>query len=367
MIRSIPFVSALALLAGMGTAHADITIGLGGPTSGSVAALGEQVIIGAQQAIKDINAKGGVLGQQLVLKIGDDACDPRQAVAVANRFVTEKVVAVEGHVCSGSTMPAAEIYNEEGMVMISPTATSPALTERGFKSVFRACGRDDQQGIVSGRYLAEKYKDKAIAVVDDKQSYGKGLADVVASTLEKAGVKVAYRGSITAGEKDFSALMINLKQRNVDVVYYGGYHPELGLMVRQARELGLQARFIAGDGLNNPEFWSITGAVGEGTLYTDSPSAASDPAARQLVETFKAAGRTDPTNFVFYSYAVIQTIAQAIEKAGSTDSKKITAALHDGTFNTVVGQLQFDKKGDVVKPAYVLYEWKDGKTRVVGQ
>lgn len=361
MTRSISLVSALALLAGMGTAHADIAIGLGTATSGSVAALGQQTVYGAQQAIKDINAKGGVLGQQLVLKVGDDACDPRQAVAVANRFATEKVVAVNGHLCSGSAIPASEVYNEEGIVMMTPTATNPTLTDRGYNGVFRACGRDDQQGVVSGQYLAAKFKGKAVAIVDDKQSYGKGLADVVARTLEQAGVAVAYRGSVTAGEKDFSSLITNLKQRNVEAIYYGGYHPELGLMVRQAREHGLQAQFVAGDGLNNPEFWAITGPAGQGTLYTDSPSAASNPAARQLVDAFKAAGLPDPGNFAFYSYAVIQTIAQGLEKAGAADPKKLAAALHGGTFDTVVGQIQFDKKGDVVKPAYVLYEWREGK------
>jgi len=361
MTRSIPLVSALALLAGIGTAHADIVIGLGTATTGAVAALGEQTVYGAQQAVKDINAKGGVLGQQLVLKVGDDACDPRQAVAVANRFVTDKVVAVNGHLCSGAAIPASEVYAEEGIVMVTPTATNPTLTERGYDTVFRACGRDDQQGIVSGQYLAERFKGKNVAILDDKQSYGKGLADVVAKTIEQAGGKIAYRGSVTAGEKDFTAIISNLKERNVEAVYYGGYHPELGLIVRQSRELGFPAQFIAGDGLNNPEFWSITGPAGQGTLYTDSPSAANAPEARQLVDAFKTAGLPEPGNFAFYSYATIQLIAQGLQKAGAADSKKLAAALHSGTFDTVVGQIQFDKKGDVVKPAYVLYEWRDGK------
>lgn len=368
MSRLIPIAGTLALLAGMGTAQADIAIGLGTATTGAVAALGQQTVYGAEQAIKDINDKGGVLGQKLVLKVGDDACDPRQAVAVANRFVADKIVAVVGHLCSGAAIPASEVYNEEGVVMVTPTATNPTLTDRGFTNVFRACGRDDQQGVVSGQYLAETYKGKPIAVVDDKQSYGKGLADVVAKTLEQAGVTIAYRGSVTAGEKDYTALVSNLKERNVAAVYYGGYHPELGLIVRQARDRGLDARFIAGDGLNNAEFWSITGPAGQGTLYTDSPSAADSPAARSLVDAFKKAGHSDPGNFAFYAYAAVQTIAQGLQKAGAADGKKLADALHAGTFDTVVGQLQFDKKGDVVKPAYVFYEWKDGKnTQLAGK
>jgi branched-chain amino acid transport system substrate-binding protein len=351
---------ALAILAAPGMAQADVVIGLGTATTGSVAALGEQTVVGATRAVEEINAKGGVLGQKLVLKVGDDACDPRQAVAVANRFVTEGVAAVVGHLCSGSTIPAAGVYQEEGIVMVTPTATSPALTERGFENVFRVCGRDDQQGVVSGRYLAENYKGKNVAVVDDKQSYGKGLADVVAATLGQAGVKVAYRGSVNAGERDFAALVSNLKERNIDAVFYGGYHPELGLIVRQARSLGFEGRFVAGDGLNNPEFWSITGPAGEGTLYTDSPSVADDPTARALVEEFRKAGLGAPGNFAFYAYAAVQVVAQGLEKSGKPDGSKLADALHAGAFETVVGPIRFDRKGDVVEPSYVLYEWKDG-------
>ncbi|WP_448207606.1 branched-chain amino acid ABC transporter substrate-binding protein [Azospirillum sp. sgz302134] len=361
MIRSIAFASTVALMAGAAPAYADIAIGLGTATTGSVAALGEQTVYGAQLAIKDINEKGGILGQKLVLKVGDDACDPRQAVAIANRFVTDKVIAVDGHLCSGSSIPASEVYHEEGIVMVTPTATSPTLTDRGFDNIFRVCGRDDQQGVVSGRYLAERYKGKNIAVIDDKQSYGKGLADVVAKTLEQAGGRVAYRTSVNAGEKDFSALVTNLKDRNIDAVFYGGYHPELGLLVRQSREMGLQAQYIAGDGLNNAEYWAITGPTGQGTLFTDSAAATSNPAARELVDKFKQAGLPEPGNFAFYSYAAVQVIAQGLQKAGAADVKKLTTALHGNTFDTVVGEIQFDKKGDVLKPQYVLYEWKDGK------
>lgn len=349
------------LAAAAGAAQADILIGMGTPTSGPVAALGQEAVRGAQQAVDDINAKGGVLGQKLVLKVGDDACDPRQAVAVANRFVTDKVAAVVGHLCSGSAIPAAEVYNEDGVVMVTPTATNPVLTERGFKTIFRACGRDDQQGVVAGRFLAEQYAGKAVAVVDDKLSYGKGLSDVVAKTIEQAGGKIAYRGSVTQGEKDFSALITKLKEVKTEAVFYGGYHPELGLLVRQARELGLNARFVSGDGLNNPEFWSITGASGEGTLYTDSPAAASHPAAQALVQSFTKGGDQAPGNFAFYSYGVVQLLAQGLEKAGAVNSDKLAKALRANAFDTVVGEIRFDAKGDTVNPAYVLYEWKDGK------
>ncbi|MGA1860424.1 branched-chain amino acid ABC transporter substrate-binding protein [Azospirillum sp. 11R-A] len=361
------FVSATALLAGFGTAQADIVIGLGTATTGPVAALGEQSVYGAKQAVADINAKGGVLGQKLVLKVGDDACDPRQAVAVANQFVREKVTAVVGHLCSGASIPAADVYQEEGVVMVTPTATNPLLTAKGHPNIFRVCGRDDQQGVVAGTYLAQTFKGKNVAVLDDKQAYGKGLADVVVETLEKAGGKVAYRGSVTAGEKDFSALITSLKDKSIDAVYYGGYHPELGLIVRQAQEQGMKPQFIAGDGLNNQEYWSITGPAGEGTLYTDSASAASDPKAQELIASFKKAGLPEPGNFAFYSYAAVQVIAEGLQKAGSTDSGKLAKTLHSGSYDTVVGPVEFDKKGDITKPNYVMYVWNNGQPKMVAQ
>ena len=361
------FVSATALLAGFGTAQADIVIGLGTATTGPVAALGEQSVYGAKQAVADINAKGGVLGQKLVLKVGDDACDPRQAVAVANQFVREKVTAVVGHLCSGASIPAADVYQEEGVVMVTPTATNPLLTAKGHPNIFRVCGRDDQQGVVAGTYLAQTFKGKNVAVLDDKQAYGKGLADVVVETLEKAGGKVAYRGSVTAGEKDFSALITSLKDKNIDAVYYGGYHPELGLIVRQAQEQGMKPQFIAGDGLNNQEYWSITGPAGEGTLYTDSASAASDPKAQELIASFKKAGLPEPGNFAFYSYAAVQVIAEGLQKAGSTDSGKLAKTLHSGSYDTVVGSVEFDKKGDITKPNYVMYVWSNGQPKMISQ
>ena len=191
------------------------------------------------------------------------------------------------------------------------------------------------------------------------------LADM--QTLEKAGGKVAYRGSVTAGEKDFSALITSLKDKNIDAVYYGGYHPELGLIVRQAQEQGLKPQFIAGDGLNNQEYWSITGPAGEGTLYTDSASAASDPKAQELIASFKKAGLPEPGNFAFYSYAAVQVIAEGLQKSGGTDSGKLAKALHANSFDTVVGPVEFDKKGDITKPNYVMYVWSNGQPKMIAQ
>ena len=190
MFKSVLAVAAVTAF-GIGSAQADIKIATNGPMTGQYAAFGEQMRRGAEMAVADINAKGGVLGQKLVLSIGDDACDPKQAVAVANKTASDKVVFVAGHFCSGSSIPASQVYQEEGIVQISPASTDPKLTEEGRANVFRVCGRDDQQGIVAGDLLADKFKGKKIAFLHDKTPYGKGLADETKMQLNKRGVTEA--------------------------------------------------------------------------------------------------------------------------------------------------------------------------------
>jgi branched-chain amino acid transport system substrate-binding protein len=355
--------SLTALVAGTARAE-DIQIGVAGPITGSNAAFGEQLTKGAQQAVADINAHGGVLGKQLSLNTGDDACDPKQAVAVAHQLVSKKVVFVDGDFCSSSSIPASAVYHEEGVLQITPASTNPAFTEEAAKNkwtnVYRTCGRDDAQGKVAGEYLAKNFKGKAVAIVDDKSTYGKGLADETRKAMNNAGLKEAVNEQITAGDKDFSALISKLKQANVAAIYFGGYQTEAGLMVRQAKEQGLTAVLIGGDALATPEFWSITGAAGEGSLMTFPPDPRNIPAAKEAVESFKKGGY-DPEGYTLYTYAAIQVFAQAAEKAKSVKLADLVKTLHSETFNTVVGPIKFDAKGDVLNPEYVFYVWKDGK------
>ncbi len=338
---------------------ADIAIAVAGPMTGQYASFGAQMKAGAEQAVADINAAGGVLGEKLVLEVGDDACDPKQAVAVANQFVNKGVVFVDGHFCSGSSIPASKVYEEEGIVMISPASTNPRLTEEGGDSVFRVCGRDDQQGAVAGKFLKEHFPDKKIAFVHDKTAYGKGLADATMAEYEKAGGKPAMYEAITAGEKDYTALVSKMKQNDIGVIYLGGYHTEGGLIVRQMREQGMDTVLVSGDALVTNEYWSITGPAGEGTLMTFSPDPRKNPVAAPLVERFRGMG-IEPEGYVLYSYGAVQAWAQAVATAGSTDTAKVDKALHTGEFDTVLGKFSFDAKGDVTAPGYVLYEWKNG-------
>lgn len=352
---------AAATLLGASAAQAEITIGFVSGLSGQIAALGQQSLAGAQAAVADINAKGGVLGEPLVLDVADDACEPKQAVAVANQMASKGVPVVIGHLCSGATIPASEVYAEEGIVMITASATNPTLTDRGFDNVFRAIGRDDQQGAVAAAYIADRHRDADIAIIHDKQAYGKGIAEEVQRRLREAGIQEAIFDSINPGERDFSALITRLKQAGIDVVYYGGYHPELGLMVRQAREQGLEAQFVSDEGIFTQEYAAIAGQAAEGTLITYPPNPKDTPAGQSLTEQARQAGTPEPDNFFFGYYAAVQVLAQAAEQAGSMEPDALIQALRDGTFDTVIGQLDFDEKGDLTEPKFVIYELRDGE------
>ncbi|MBK0399367.1 branched-chain amino acid ABC transporter substrate-binding protein [Limibaculum sp. M0105] len=349
----------LGLMVGQGVALADIQIATAGPMTGQYASFGAQMKAGAEQAVADINAAGGVNGEQLVLSIGDDACDPKQAVAVANQMVSKGVVFMAGHFCSGSSIPASQVYEEEGIIQISPASTNPKFTDEGGPNVFRVCGRDDQQGQVAGALLAEEFAGKRVAILHDKTAYGKGLADQTLASYEALGGKPAMYEAITAGEKDYTALVSKLKQENIDVVYLGGYHTEAGLIVRQMRDQGMSTQLISGDALVTNEYWSITGDAGQGTLMSFSPDPRKNPEAAEVVQKFKDQG-IEPEGYVLYTYAAIQAWAQAAAAAGATDMEAVAAALHSGEFDTVLGSLSFDDKGDVTLPGYVWYEWKDG-------
>jgi branched-chain amino acid transport system substrate-binding protein len=349
-----------AVLAFSGVANAQLKIGVAGPITGPNAAFGAQLKNGTEKAIEDINAAGGVLGQKLQLSVGDDVSDPKQGVSVANKFVGDGVKWVVGHFNSGVVMPASEVYAENGILMISPSATNPKITERGLWNTFRTCGRDDQQGEVAASYIAKNFKDKKIAVIHDKTTYGQGLADETRKGLTKAGIKdVLYEG-VNAGEKDFSALISKIKSVGADFVYWGGLHTEGGLIVRQMRDQGVKAVLISGDGITTDEFATIGGPGVEGTLMTFPPDPQKRPEAAAVLKKFEAK-KFKPEAYTLYSYAAVQVMAEGAKRANSVDPKKVAAALAGGApVKTVIGDLAFDKKGDITRPDYTMYTWKKG-------
>ena len=353
-------VALTSLLAFSGSAWADMLVGVAGPITGPNAAFGAQLQKGAEMAVADINAAGGVNGEQISLSIGDDVSDPKQGISVANKFVADGVKFVVGHFNSGVSIPASEVYAENGILEITPAATNPVFTERGLWNTFRVCGRDDQQGEVAGAYIAANFKDAKVAVIHDKTPYGQGLADETKKALNAAGVTEALYEGVNVGDKDFSALIAKMKEAGVTLIYWGGLHTEAGLIIRQSADQGLKAPLFSGDGIVSNELASIAGDAVAGTLNTFGPDPRNNPAAKDVVEKFRAAG-FEPEAYTLYSYAATQILAQAATAAGSNDPQEVAKAIKEkGPFKTVLGELSFNEKGDRTDADYVVYEWKKG-------
>jgi branched-chain amino acid transport system substrate-binding protein len=357
-------VALAAALAFSGAASAQIKMAVTGPITGPNAAFGAQLVNGTTQAVEDINKAGGILGQKITLEQGDDVSDPKQGVSVANKFVGDGVKFVIGPFNSGVTIPASDVYNENGILMITPSATNPNVTDRKLWDIFRTCGRDDQQGMLWAEYARDHLKGKKIAIVHDKTTYGKGLADAARENMHKFGIKEVLYDGVNTGEKDYSAIVSKIKESGAQYLMWGGLHTEGGLIIRQMRDQGMKTVMISGDGITDTEFAQIGGPGVEGTLMSFGPDPRNNPAAKEVVAEFKAKN-FDPEAYTLYSYAAVQIIKQAAEKAKSLDPKKVAAVMHSGVpFHTVIGDISYDKKGDRTTVDYVWYVWKkapDGK------
>src|ERR1700684_2455788 len=363
ILESIPLALSLLLA---GAAHAQLKLAVAGPVTGANAAFGAQLTQGVRQAVEDINKAGGILGQKVQVEIGDDVSDPKQGVSVANKFVGDGVKFVVGHFNSGGTMPASDVYAENGVLFITPSATNPKITDRKLWDAFRTCGRDDQQGMVWAELARDKLKGKKIAVIHDKTTYGKGLADAALDNMHKFGVKEVLYEGVNTGEKDYSAVVSKIKDSGADYLMWGGLHTEGGLILRQMRDQGMNTIMISGDGITDSEFAAIGGPGVEGTLMTFCPEPRNNPNAKEAVESFKAKG-FEPQGYTLYSYAAVQIMKQAAEKANSLDPKKVAEVMHSGmTFNTVIGDISYDKKGDRTTVDYVWYVWKKGADGKIG-
>jgi branched-chain amino acid transport system substrate-binding protein len=350
-------------------AQAQVKVGVGGPMTGGSAAFGAQLKQGVEQAVADINAAGGILGQKVVLSIGDDRADPKEGVSVANKFAADGVKFVIGHFNSGVTIPGSDVYMENGMVVITPAATNPKVTDRNMWNVFRVCGRDDQQGSAAGAIIVAQFKGKRVAVIHDKTTYGQGLAEETRKAMNAKGMKEVMFEGVNKDDKDFTALVSKIKGANADLIYWGGLHDTAGLIVRQMRDQGVKAPLMGGDGMADDEFAAIAGPGADGTLMTFSPDPRTNPKNNEIVELFRKKRGFEPQAYTLYSYAALQIIKQAAEQAKSLDPKKVADAMHSGkVFTTVLGDLAFDKKGDITgytvagkpKDRYVLYTWKKG-------
>ncbi|HLS42220.1 MAG TPA: branched-chain amino acid ABC transporter substrate-binding protein [Paenalcaligenes sp.] len=372
-IRFTPIASALSLSVGLlmaSAAHADtIKVAIAGPFTGAVTQYGDMVKQGVDTAIEQINASGGVLGKQLEAVTLDDGCEPKQAPVVANRVINDGINYVIGHVCSGATIAATDIYNNEGIVMISPSATAPAVTDgKGYETIFRTIGRDDQQGPAAADFIINQLKPKKVAILHDKQSYGQGIAASVRKELEAAGYEDILFEGINAGDTDYSAVITKLKASGADFVYYGGYHPEMGLLLRQGAEQGLDVTMMGPEGVGNPDINAIAGQSVEGMLLTLPADFSQDPDNAAIVKAFEDKGRDASGAFQLSAYAATQALVAGLEGVGEDDPLKVAEWLHTNEVKTPIGVLSWNEQGDLNEFKFDVFQWNtDGTKTVYGQ
>jgi branched-chain amino acid transport system substrate-binding protein len=347
MVRVGFFVTAVSAAALCATSvQADIRIATAGPMTGVYAWAGERYQRGAELAVANLNAKGGVLGQRVELIVGDDFCDAAQAEALARKFASDGVLFVAGHWCSHASIPASKVYEEADILMIAPGSASALLTDEGGPNVFRVCGRDDRQGEMVADYLAEHRAGHGIAILDDGTTWGVGVADGARHRLSERGVTVAVDQAIPPGEDEYSELVSRMQAAGVDVFFLGGYHREAGLIFRQAQARGDQLELIANSAMALEDFPMIAGPGLEGTLMAAMTYTGDRPQAKDVVARFHDQGY-EPLGYTLYAYAAVQVWAQAVEAAGSFDLDPVIEVMHSRQFDTVLGRIGFDAKGDV--------------------
>ncbi|MCY3825041.1 MAG: branched-chain amino acid ABC transporter substrate-binding protein [Nitrospinae bacterium] len=355
-----------AVFLGSAAHAATLKIGVAGPLTGDQAAFGEMLKNGATLAVEEWNARGGVKVGKKKMKVdilwGDDRHDPREGVSIAHKFVNSGAAGIVGHFNSSVSIPASTVYAEAGVVQITPASTNPKLTEQGFSTVFRVCGRDDQQGEVAANYIVDTLKLKRIAILHDKTTYGQGLADETKRFLEKRGVKPVFYSGVVQGDKDYTPVLTAAKQENPELVYFGGIHPEAILLVKQMRErLGMKAIFMSGDGIVTDEYYKIAGKSAEGTYITFTPDQTKLAAAQNVIKNHRKRFGKEVGAYTIYSYVATNMILNSIQATGSTRGAKLAAHLRSTAWNTSLGKLQFNKKGDVLESPYVLWQVKGSK------
>lgn len=340
-------------------AAAEIPIGFANPLTGPFALSGERNRIAVEMALHDINEQGGVLGQKVTLIVADDACGMERAVEAARALVEAEVTFVVGHLCSHSSLLAAGIYETADVLMITPSSTHPRVTEEGRQNVFRLNGRDDDQGRLAGDFLADRFAGQKIAILHDGSTYGEGLARQARQQLRARGRKEVIYDLYTPAAADYTDVLERLRQARIDVLYIGGYGPDAGLILRAARELGDDLQMLGGDGLGMDGFWSVAGESGERTIFSGRPDVRDRTDARAILERFRDRGLGFRTAGLG-AYAAVQVWAQAVERAGTLQLRPLASMLRRSRFDTVLGRVAFDRKGDLMGAAWQWKVWTDG-------
>jgi branched-chain amino acid transport system substrate-binding protein len=343
-----------------------VKIGHVAPLTGGIAHLGKDNENGARMAVDEINAAGGldVGGAKVKLELvaEDDKADPKEGTLAAQKLVDAGVVAVVGHLNSGTSIPASKIYSDANVTQISPSATNPKLTEQGFKTTFRVVANDNQQGAVLANFAATEMKAKTIAIIDDRTAYGQGLADVVERVAKEKGLKVVAREFTNDKATDFNAILTKVRAAKPDVVMYGGMDATAGPMAKQMKQLGIKAPMLAGDGVCSPEFIKLAGDAA-GVLTCSMAGEAVEKLAKgaDFVARYKAKFNQDVQVYSPYSYDAVYVIADAIKRAGKAERAAITAAMPATNYQGVTGTIAFDEKGDIKGGAISMFNVKDGK------
>jgi len=339
-----------------------IKLGIAGAHSGDLASYGLPTVKAAELVVKEINAKGGVLGKQVELLTEDDVCKPEVATNTGTRLVSKGVHAIIGHICSGATKAALGIYKDAKLIAVSPSATNPELTQSGqYPNFYRTIASDDAQARLEVDFTIGTLKAKKIAVLHDKGDYGKGLAEYAkkfAEDSKKASV-VLFEG-ITPGAVDYSAVVQKIKRSGAEAVIYGGYHPEASSIVSQMRKRGMKTHFISDDGVKDDTFIKVAGKYAEGVYATGPKDTTKNPLAIAAIEAHKKAYGSDPGAFFLNGYAATQAILNAIEKAGSTDYAAVGKALQSEFVETPLGKIKFDKRGDAIGVGFSMYQVRKG-------
>ncbi|HEY5599958.1 MAG TPA: branched-chain amino acid ABC transporter substrate-binding protein [Candidatus Manganitrophaceae bacterium] len=343
---------------------AEIVIGVAGPMTGDQSKLGGDIERGARLAVDEWNARGGISGNKIRLEVGDDQHDPKQAVSIANKMVNSGVIGMVGHFNSSASIPASSVYHAAAVPMVTPASTNPRLTDQGFWNVFRVCGRDDQQGKVAADFIAQKLKAKRVAILHDKTTYGQGLAEEVRKGLasyQREGVEVVSFDGVAQGDKDFRGILTSIKGKRPEIFFFGGVFPEGGLLAKQAKEVGLTAPMMSGDGVIDPKFIEIAGAAAEGAYLTFTPDPEKIPQAKGFLEKYKALYGEELAPYAIYAYDAANILLSAVALANSLDGKKIADVLRRIKYDGALGHIEFDGKGDVEKSPYIVWMTKNGR------
>jgi len=352
----------IATMAGIGLAADTIKLGVAGPHSGDLASYGIPTVKAAELVVKEVNAKGGVLGKKVELLVEDDVCKPEVATNTATKLLSNKVDVVLGHICSGATRAAMGIYKDSKIIAMSPSATNPALTQSGdYPNFYRTIASDDAQAQLEVDFALKVLKAKKIAVLHDKGDYGKGLAEFAKRFLEKSPqAKVVLYEGITPGAVDYSAVVQKIKRSKAEVVIFGGYHPEASKIVSQMRKKRMKTIFISDDGVKDDTFIKVAQKYAEGVYATGPKDVSKNPMAIAATEAHKKAYGKDPGAFFLNAYAATLALLNGIEQAGSTEYSAVEKALRTKFVDTPLGKIRFDERGDAVGVGFSMYQVQNG-------